>query len=146
MATKYVNDTKAGKSISAYVVLNPEGKEVAVVHVHYSDSGVCLVNVFDYGPNGKGFQQRTRRGYGYDKFTAALAGMTIDGHVMSDHGHTGLPFPEGFDYFPEGFAAPAGYELANYRYDHVDRGWRSCHRLAGLAYLRALNYNVIQAI
>ena len=70
--TKYVTDTKAGKSLSAYVILNKKGQHVATVRAHFSDGGTCLVNVHC---DKDGFQRATAGGYGYDKFTAALSGL-----------------------------------------------------------------------
>lgn len=113
MANKYVTDTKAGKSLSAYIVLNKKGEHIATVRAHYSDSGVCLVNVHD---DKAGFQHATAGGYGYDKFTAALSGMTIDGHKMSNHCSTekAPKPPKGRVTFPHGFKVPKGYSLANW--------------------------------
>lgn len=113
MATKYVSDTKAGKSVAAYVILNPKGKHIATVKAHWSDSGVCLVNVHDF--NGE-FQHATAGGYGYDKFVSALSGMTIDGHAMSNHAsNEGAPKPpKGRKTFPSDYKPKKGYSLANW--------------------------------
>jgi hypothetical protein len=113
MATKYVHDTKAGKSISAYVVLNKKGEHVATIKAHFSDGGTCLVNVHDF--NGE-FQHATAGGYGYDKFAAALSGMTIDGHKMTNHASSeGAPKPpKGRKTFPRDYRPKKGYSLANY--------------------------------
>jgi len=111
MASKYVNDTNAGKSISAYVILNRKGVHVATVKAFHGNS--CLVNVHDF--NGE-FQHATASGYGYDKFTAALSGMTIDGHEMSNHAsHDGAPkIPKGRKTYPLDYKPKKGYSLANY--------------------------------
>lgn len=198
MATKYVNDTKAGKSVSAYVILNKKGVHVATVKAHFSDGGTCLVNVHDF--NGE-FQFATASGYGYDKFTSALSGMTIDGHEMSNHAsNKGAPKPpKGRKTYPRDYTPKKGYSLANYvsisratgravytndwyekayaelgisdasgdvkneRWDEVkekafqlqqawqesddcETGYSSCFRESGLSYLRAIGYQVIQAI
>ena len=45
---KYVTETKAAKSLSAYVILK-RGKEVARVTAHFSDGGNVLVNVHNIG-------------------------------------------------------------------------------------------------
>ncbi len=101
--SKYVRDTKAAKSIAAYIVLK-KGIEIATVNAHFSDGGKCLVNVWANGENSEKknqsaylktygkpskedmyFQSGTAGGYGYDKFTAALSGCFIDGVMMSDH-------------------------------------------------------------
>lgn len=198
MASKYVYDTKAAKSISAYVILNKKGVHVATVKAHFSDGGNCLVNVHDF--NGE-FQHATAGGYGYDKFAAALSGMTIDGHKMSNHASSeGAPkLPKGRKTYPNNFKTPKGYSLANWtkiskatggtiyrdewikrayealgiadesndvkneRWDEVEKkafelshawelsddcesGYSSCFRQTGLDYLKAIGYQVIQAI
>ena len=104
MASKYVTETKAAKSLSAFVILK-KGVQVAQVTAHLSDGGTVLVNVHNIGDKaneacvkasktdlkGKhayevfGFQSGSAGGGGYDKFTAALRGLWIDGHCMSDH-------------------------------------------------------------
>lgn len=85
---KKVTDSKAGQSISAFVVIDPKGKLVARVHAHYGDSGRVQVDCYDWGKSGKGLQQGSAGGGGYDKFAAAFRGMVIDGHVMMDHSST----------------------------------------------------------
>lgn len=111
--SKFVSDTAAGKSLSAYVILNPKGQHVATVKAHFSNAGVCLVNVHC---TRDGFQYARASGYGYDKFTAALSGLTIDGHKMSDHcSKDGAPKPpRGRVTFPSGHKPRKGYALANY--------------------------------
>lgn len=112
--SKYVRDTKAGKSISAYVILNKKGQKVATVQAHYSDSGAVLVNVWDDQTGG--VQSARADGYGYDKFTAALSGMVIDGHTMSNHcGSGGVPkMPKGRNTYPQDFKTKPGYSFANW--------------------------------
>lgn len=114
MVTKYVADTKAGKSISAYVILNKKGDQVAIVRAHFSDGGTCTVNVFDNASDG--IQHATASGYGYDKFGHALSGLSIDGHKMSDHcSRDGAPKPpKGRVSFPADYNPRKGYKLANY--------------------------------
>ena len=140
--SKYVSDTAAGKSISAWIVLR-KGKHVATIRAHFGNSRV-LVNVFDFAPGEQGFQSGSASGYGYDKFTAALDGLTVDGNLLTDHARShGAPKPpRGMTGYPDGFKVPKGYTLANYR----DGQWQSCFRLSGLDYLTALGYTVIKAI
>lgn len=120
---KYVSETKAGKSVSAWLILNRKGEYVAKVLAHYSDSGVCLVNVFD---KTAGFQHATAGGYGYDKFHSALSGMSIDGHRMTDHcSRDNAPKkPKGCKLYPREFKAPKGYSLVNYT--RVSRSTGNC--------------------
>lgn len=146
MATKYVRETKAGKSIRAMVILNKKGEHVATLQASFSDNpagSVCLVNVWHM--QGKVEMQHCRAGgYGYDKFSNALSGMTIDGHAMTDHCGASLKYPKGFDHFPRDFKAPKGYRVANY--DKTKDGYTSCFRESGLDFLKAIGYRVIEAI
>jgi hypothetical protein len=152
MATNYVRETKAGKSIGAYVVLRADGTEVATVQIHFADGGTVTVNIWHEGDNNPTREAREKakeygpsigkaRGYGYDKRTAALAGLEIDGHKLTDHCGAQLDRPES-GFFPHDFKAPPGYSLANY----TEQGYRSCYRESGLDYLKAIGYRVIQAI
>lgn len=181
---QYVRETAAGRSISAWVILKGS-REVATVQSHYSNGGRVLVNVWQESEAAERsakaatrdgvklkpeeyrepmrFQSASAGGGGYDKFTAALSGMYIDGHRMSDHAsHRGAPRPpKGRKTFPADYKAPAGYSLANYvdgskRYPDGDRvhsgipemeaGYMSCFRKEGLKFLEARGYRVIQAI
>jgi hypothetical protein len=135
--TNYVSDTKAAKQVSAWVILNKRGVHVATVKAHWGASR-CTVNVHD---EKAGFQRGTASGYGYDKFTAALSGLSIDGHAMSDHCDGTLKRPKrGF--FPANYKAPKGFSLANYGTFRADTGARmhSYHwRDLALADWRAVN-------
>jgi hypothetical protein len=156
--TKRVSETAAGRSISALIVLRKNGEHVATVQIHYGES-VVSVDIWNHVPR-RGRPNPTREamdkardwnpshgragGYGYDKLTAALAGLEIDGIRLSDHCGECLPYPRGLDHFPEGFKPPAGFRLANYRREVG--GWVSCYRDPGLRFLEARGYRVIQAI
>lgn len=129
---RYVSDTSAGKAISAYVILNKRGEYVAKVTMHHASS--CLVNVFQSGKalerseaaamralgklpaDGLGFQFGRASGYGYDKATAALSGLYIDGHKLTDHcSRDGAPKPpKGRTLYPRDAKPKAGYSFANY--------------------------------
>jgi hypothetical protein len=137
---KRVDETTAGQSISAFVIISPENKLIAKVQAYYSKGGTVTVNVFNWG-EGESFQEGKAGGWGYDKFTAAIRGMVIDGHEITDHCQIRLekPTEQGF---PRDFETPKGYSLANYR----DGFYNDCYKDAGLDYLRHLGYSVIQAI
>lgn len=113
--TKYVRDTAAAKSISAYVILDKKGNHVADVQAHFSNGGTCLVNVWHANGNIE-MQHGKAGGYGYDKFAAALDGMIIDGHMMTNHcSRLGAPkVAKGRKLFPRDFKPRKGYDLANY--------------------------------
>lgn len=120
---KRIYETSAAKSLKAYVILSRGGKLVARVLAHYGDS-VCRVEVND--EKSDAMQVGSARGGGYDKFTAALSGLTIDGHVMSDHcGERAKP-PRGLNYFPSDYKPRPGYSLANWQeYDRATGESRS---------------------
>jgi hypothetical protein len=161
---KYVRETKAGKSISAYVILKG-GKQVGTCLVHFSDGGTCLVNLFQSdkaaersaaaAKNAKRtardycFQSASAGGYGYDKFTSALSGMWFDGHELSDHCGKNKKPPKGCTVFPRDAKPPRGYRFANFisgERNDGQEGFLDCYRMQGFEYLRDIGYEVIQAI
>lgn len=177
--SKYVSDSKAAKSIRAILILK-KGKPVAKLLSYHADSGGVLVNVFQHGKalersakarkipleearahDGKrqlNFQHNRAGGYGYDKFTAALRGMIIDGHEMTDHCGARLPFPNGLSYFPRDWEAPKGYSVANYHtaermHEYTGKplaecheGFSDCYRQSGLDYLRDIGYSIEEVL
>lgn len=151
---KRVRETNAGKSISAYVILNRKGEHVATVQAHFADSGRVTVDIWhtahDEEKPWTSLQQGSAGGYGYDKFTAALSGLIVDGHKLTDHcGESATP-PKGRKTWPQGAKPPQGFSFANWinadRSENGEEGWTSCYRLEGLRYLEAIGYRVIQAI
>lgn len=110
-----VRDTKAGQSISAYIVLDRRNQQVATVHVYHGST--TRVDVFADGDSAlnrncdamgvtrpadtprepwvpgrpdpdwyAAIQQQGRAsGGGYDMETAAMAGLYIDGRRLFDH-------------------------------------------------------------
>lgn len=118
--TKYVSDTSAAKSVSAYIILNRKGEHVATVKAYFGNGGSCLVNVHD---DKAGFQYARASGYGYDKFTAALRGLTIDGHKLTDHCGESINPPRGKPCFLDGYKPRKGFQLANYgQWERTDSG------------------------
>ena len=100
--SRYVSETKAAGSISAWIITDKRGEFVAKVQAHYGSGGRVLVNVFqasacaarcakvrgllsDKAREQFGFQYGSASGGGYDKEAAALAGLIIDGHSIADH-------------------------------------------------------------
>lgn len=68
-----VRDTKAGRSISAYIVMR--GAEyVATVQFYFGDSGVVRCNAWSRSGN---LFEGWASGHGYDKRTAAMSGCMI---------------------------------------------------------------------
>lgn len=172
--TKYVRETKHGKSIRALVILNKKGEHVATVQASFSDNpagSVCLLNVWNHGDaqercertkckgisfaggpaefrkiahDNFAFQSARAGGYGYDKFASALSGLMIDGIPMTDHCGGRAKYPKGLDYFPRDYRPAPGYRVANYKKEKD--GYSDCYREPGLEYLRAIGYRVIEAI
>ena len=108
-------------------------------------------------PDPEAFTYQTGKagGYGYDKKTAALSGMIIDGHKLTNHCGASAKPPRGLDYYPADFKPPKGYRTANYfgpsggyRKGAPEgvTGYADCYRLEGFGYLEAIGYRVIQAI
>lgn len=158
--SKYVQDTKAAQSLSAFIILNKKGKVVAKVQAYYADSGGVLINVFDYTGKHE-FQYGKASGYGYDKFTSALSGLIIDGHTMADHcGRVpecesksaklqkayildNRHYQECFKEYEEK-AAKIGAKFASWS---SEKGkFTSLHFVGGLNRLELLGYTVLQAI
>jgi hypothetical protein len=147
---KNVNQSKAAGDLSAYVILNKKGVHVATVQAHYGSGGGVQVDVW-----GKSelIHQVKVGGYGYDKFTAALAGAVIDGVKLYDHCG---------GYEPEEKALKArlvkvastnpdqAKRLANKHGMHfgnwVDGKPTSAFFVSGLDRLSTLGYKVIKAI
>lgn len=189
--TAQVRETAAGKSISAFVILNPKGRHVATVQAHYSNGGTVTVDAWNIGDDaarrsaiamgnalddagriasGKhageypskvaGLQQGRAGGGGYDKFTAALSGMVIDGHALSNYCGVSRKPPKGRKTWPRDAKAPRGFGFSNYQtftygpapdyaripLPEAEQGYSSCYRKEGFKYLEAFGYTVIQAI
>jgi hypothetical protein len=170
---QYVRETAAGRSISAWVILKGS-REVATVQSHYSNGGRVLVNVWQESEAAQRsekaairdgvklkpeeyrepmrFQAASAGGYGYDKFTAALSGLYIDGFRMSDHtsGRGAPKPPKGRKTYPVRYVPPKGYTVANFvpadRSPDGADGYLSCFRMEGLRFLEARGYRVIQAL
>ena len=80
--SKLVMNTGAGSSISAWIIMRGK-KQVGKVQAHFGTSRVT-VNVWDYTGDCD-VQKSSASGYGYDKLTSALSGLTIAGIKLTDH-------------------------------------------------------------
>lgn len=134
---KQVRETKAGKSISAWVIIKGREGVVAEVHAHYGDSGNVMVDVWD---NHQIAYQGHAGGYGYDKFTAAISGAEIQGIKITDHCGEQKNKPRGKKYFRANSVPPKGYRFANW--NSQDNGWSNCYRISGLDVLEAYGFTV----
>lgn len=180
------------KHNSAYVILDRKREHVATVTVQFPRDGAgrVLVNVRNitcdaqqrtadryaatYGKRRKGdgadmdglhlwMQDGSASGYGYDKQTAALAGLIVDGHTLGDHCGT-VPEDEKkrerlmWSYIKaaaagdsqemrESFRAKAekiGARFANW--SREEKRYTSLYFEPGLRRLEMLGYTVINAI
>ncbi len=70
-----------------FVITHPKKKGHAIVEVVYPRDGAGRLRVLVCDRFGDKCEPQagSAGGYGYDKLTAALAGMTIDGYTMADH-------------------------------------------------------------
>ena len=178
---------------SAWVVLNPKGEHVATITAQYPRDGAGRVQVnvrnitlsaqqrtadryaatygkrlidrdaTDAGGLHLWFQAASASGYGYDKTTAALAGLIVDGHTLADHCGR-VPEAETAkarllaayqkaraagtgDFSQAGWDAKArkiGARFANW--SREAGGYTSLHFESGLDRLRTLGYTVIDVL
>jgi len=169
---KRIYETAAGKSLSAWVILKGS-RVVAVVRAHYGNSGHVTVEVTqreaaylrceaaqakllkralrsrEAAYNQWALQRASAGGYGYDKTTAALAGLWIDGHKLTNHCGARIKSPKSNGgLWPEGSKARRGYRFANYvnKQDGSPAGYSDCYRQSGLDYLRDLGYEIVEAL
>ena len=126
--------------ISAYIVLNKQGEAVAKVLAHFGESKVT-VTVYNFDEN-RGSETSTASGCGYDKFTSALAGLTVAGHVMADHCDYVLRVNSSDGWARDAEPPRKGYFFCNY--DSESSRYQSCWQVAGLDYLTHFGLKVIQ--
>lgn len=156
----YISDTKAGKAISAYLIFDKRGELVGKIQAHYSDGGTCWVQLWDW-TNDERFQIQNGKatGYGYDKFTAAISGMTFAGFTLADHCDTNdttkramAAYTKLADQTGEGWKQPEffarwkarGVDFANYSTESQRYG--SAYLIPGLKGIEARGFKVLQAI
>ena len=159
MAT-YANESSAWKRATGYVIFKGS-RYVGKIYIAYPADGASVLRATCYqtgeaaersgkvlaakgwtGDHAKGYSQHgSAAGYGYDKKTAALSGMVIDGHELSDHCGKRKKAPKG-GAWPYDAKAPRGWRFANYSQEAG--GWTSCYRMEGLRYLEALGYSVVE--
>lgn len=136
---KDVESTSAGKSVSAFVIMKGE-RHAANVTAYYSDSTV-YVNVDNFTVDNDNIpeerQYGSASGYGYDKFTAALKGMKVDGITMAGNCQTELDGIKAVKGMP-------GVWPANWSDDLQD--YVSYYYAVGLDRLTALGYRVIKVL
>lgn len=150
--------------VSSYTITHPKRPGYAVINVAYPKDGAGRLTVYvvDYFGDTRTCTRGTAGGYGYDKFTAALSGLSIDGHKMADHsgrdetsakllkayGKARMAGEDGDTAFTR--ARKLGYYFTNWSEGGYQpnewEGYQSCYRETGLDLLRTLGYRIIQAI
>lgn len=157
-----IEDCAAFSRVRAMLVTHPKkpGKYAKILCAYPKDgAGRLTVYIVDGFGDRFTTQKGTAGGYGYDKLTAALSSMTVDGKSLSDHCGQDAQSEKFLKAYSkavkfgcearkkvENKATKAGYTFANWGSGEVYDGWQSCYRLPGLDYLRALGYQVIEVI
>lgn len=175
---KPIFDTPAGRALDVDVIMRGK-RHVATVRTYRASGGTVTVEVWQapeaakrsaaFAARYKGridvardrsgeyaepytVQRERATGYGYDKATAALCGMVIDGHPMGAHcGTFGAPRkPKGRATYPRAAKCPDGYRFANYvtanKSPDGTEGYMDCYRHPGTSYLAARGYTIISAL
>ncbi|WPZ36729.1 hypothetical protein T8K17_11345 [Thalassobaculum sp. OXR-137] len=122
------HDFAATKNISVYVVMKG-ARHVATVRVHHG--GTCFVEVCNFGKGPDTVQTGSASGGGYDKFTAALSGLVIDGATMTDHCTKGRK---------------GAKDVFGANYNLETRDYSDWYILPGLDRLKARGYRVVTAV
>lgn len=143
---KQVRETAAGQKISAWVVLK-DGKQVAQVQAHYGNA----VQVDIWAAPEWNLQQGRARGYGYDRLTAAMSGMRIDGIEIYNHSVFDKVLTDILDQYKAGKLdeqtfrrelSKVGAQCANWE----NGRWKDAFYISGLQRLKEMGYTVIKAI
>ncbi len=148
---KQVRESAALKSIRIYGIFK-DGERVAEVQVHYSNSGTVRVDIWQYDGSGLVYQGKAG-GYGYDKFTAAIAGAEICGVKIYDHsvgvsdwGHSEPDKTKHPELWPilesqdKEAAKKIGASFANWK----DGRYESLYYVSGLDRLQNFGYKIYQ--
>lgn len=146
-----MEDETAFQRVRCYFITHPKKTGHAVINVAYPKDGAGRLRVYvvdRFGETGTCTRGQAG-GFGYDKLTAALSGLSVDGVKFSDHCGTDETSARllarmeraDTDEAREKVCKAArrqGYSFAN--------GNTSCYREPGLDILRVLGYSVIQGV
>ncbi len=182
---KQVREMEAAKKIRAIIVINPKGEHVGTVQAYFGAR--VVVDVWNVGDRAIiktakaqgvelsaadewekfapfAHQQGSAGGGGYDRFTAALAGMYIDGIKLFDHcgqdensRRALVAYQKDSEkYCGEGASPEARQtgekvlkrkrELFRRQGMRLANGGKSLHYMDGLNRLREMGYKIITAI
>ena len=163
-----IEDCAAFSRTGVKLVINPKkpGKYAKIL-ASYPKDGAGRLTVYIVDGFGDNFttQKGTAGGYGYDKMTAALSSMKIDGHSLTDHcvndatskkllqsyGKAALSGDSAGMDKVVAKARKLGYSFNNWTSSggykpNAWEGYQSCYRLSGLNYLQALGYQIINVL
>jgi hypothetical protein len=153
-AFRKMEEHAAFKRCASFTITHPRKPEgYAIINVAYPADGAGRLSVFVIDAfskdNTRTCTMGTAGGYGYDKITAALRGLSVDGIEFTDHcgqdassarllkrARAGTPTADLLK------GKNRAYEFANW----TAEGPGSCFRKPGLDVLRALGYRVIQGV
>lgn len=163
-----IEDHAAFARASVTVIMHPKKVGHARVLTAFPKDGAGRLTVYvvdGFGPDGYTTQKSTAGGYGYDKKTAALSGLTIDGHEITNHCAQDATSARLLKAYGKAQltgdtvkadqvykrAGKMGYSFTNYTsvggyQPNAWTGYQSCYKLPGLDYLRALGYNVLEVL
>ena len=154
MANKY--DTHAAHMAQnrVYVITHPKktGHAEIIVKFPKDGAGRLKVSLRDCFGETCEFSTGYAGGWGYDKETAAISGLVVDGHTITDHCAQDATSEKLLNAYAKVFgdalrcenveraAKSQGYSFTNWE---SGKGWASCYKVSGLDYLRALGYRII---
>jgi hypothetical protein len=143
---------------SAFVITHPKKKGYATVKFAFPKDGAGRLSVFiEDGINNSEFKfsMGTAGGYGYDKKTAALRGLLIDGIEFTDHCgvlESDKAMCKRILKAAQGISCEAAKALLKgkaraYHFSNwTSEGPASIYRKPGLEVLEAFGYSIIQAL
>lgn len=81
-----ITESPAFNRVGAKVIINPAGDICGTIKILYPADGVGTLKVVLH-EHGYNAQIGKASGYGYDKLSAALQGLTFAGITLTDHPH-----------------------------------------------------------
>ena len=142
----------AFKRCASFTITHPRKPNgYAVINVAYpADGAGCLtVFVLDAFGESRTCTEGSADGYGYDKLTAALRGLSVDGVEFTDHCHTDATSARLLKRAKSGTPTADLLKGKNRMYEFANwdaGGLTSCYRKPGMDVLRALGYRIIQGV
>ncbi len=155
---RHMEENTALARAASFTITHPDKPEgYAVINIAYPKDGAGRLTVYVVDAFGetRTCERGQASGFGYDKVTAALRGLSVDGVKFTDHCGSDeksnawlAEYRAAHGADPElckrieGSARADGYNFANW----TDSGWSSCYRESGMDILRAMGYRIIKGI